>query len=58
VNVPERGWERLKDLGCIAEVAGPEGRTGFWAQCVPNLYDETFGLKVEGPDWTGQEFIL
>ncbi len=57
VNVPERVWEQLKEQGCIAEVSAPEGGIGLWAQCVPDLYDETFGLKMEGPAWTGQEFI-
>jgi CRISPR-associated endonuclease/helicase Cas3 len=50
VNVPERVWQTLRDQGSIAEVKGPEGLTGVWAQCVDKLYDDTFGLKLEGPE--------
>lgn len=57
VSVPEGVWTRLRDQGCIAEVETSNGSMGLWAQCVLNLYDETFGLKVEGPELTGHEFI-
>ncbi len=50
VNVPERVWQKLRDQGSIAELKGPEGAMGLWAQCVDNLYDETFGLRLDGPE--------
>jgi CRISPR-associated endonuclease/helicase Cas3 len=57
VTVPERVWSLLRDQGSIAELEGPEGRMGLWAQCAPGLYDPIFGLKMEGPELSGQEFI-
>ncbi len=57
VNVPDRIWKSLRDQGAIQEIKGPEGLLGVWAQCVPNLYDDTFGLRLDGPVYTGTEFI-
>ncbi len=57
VNVPQRIWKDLCDQGAIQELKGPEGPLGIWAQCVPGLYDETFGLRLEGPEFNGTEFI-
>jgi CRISPR-associated endonuclease/helicase Cas3 len=57
VSVPERVWSLLRDQGSIEELEGPEGRMGLWAQRVPDLYDPVFGLKMEGPELSGQEFI-
>ena len=30
---------------------------GLWAQGVPGLYDPEFGLRLEGPELEGDEFI-
>ena len=57
VNVPERIWKDLRDQGAIQELRGPEGPLGLWAQSLPGLYDDTFGLRLEGPSFTGTEFI-
>jgi CRISPR-associated endonuclease/helicase Cas3 len=51
VNVPERGWKALLDQGSISEVQGPEGPLGIWAQCVPDLYDDVFGLRLDAKDY-------
>jgi len=57
VNVPNRVWLTLKDQGAIEELTGAGGPLGLWHQCVPGLYDETFGLRIEGPELTGMEFV-
>lgn len=58
VIVPERAWKGLSDQGAIEELKGPDGKElGLWAQCVPELYDRTFGLRLEGPAFQGDEFI-
>lgn len=57
VNVPERVWKSLKEQGAIQELKCPEGPTGLWEQCLPGLYDHTFGLRLEGPEFSGAEFI-
>lgn len=57
VSIPTRVWNHLKDISAIIELAGPEGPLGLWAQCSPGLYDPVFGLRVEGPELTGMEFI-
>jgi CRISPR-associated endonuclease/helicase Cas3 len=57
VTVPERAWASLRDQGAIAELTGPDGPLGVWAQCVPELYDPTFGVRLEGPTFQGDEFI-
>ena len=58
VTVPERAWKGLLDQGAIQELSGPDGNgVGLWGQCVPELYDETFGLRLEGPAFQGDEFI-
>ena len=57
VNVPTRAFLSLKQQGAIAEVNGPDGPMDLWAQCVPKLYDPLFGLRLEGPDYDGTEFV-
>jgi CRISPR-associated endonuclease/helicase Cas3 len=57
VNVPTRVFVSLTAQHAVAEVEGPEGPTGIWAQCVPNLYDETFGLRLEGPQYDNIDFV-
>lgn len=58
VTVPERAWKELLDQGAIQELVGADGKgLGIWGQCVPDLYDRTFGLRLEGPVFQGDEFI-
>ncbi len=58
VNVPERAWKELVEQGAIEELLGNDKKPlGLWAQCVPDLYEETFGLRLEGPAFRGDEFI-
>lgn len=58
VTVPERAWKGLLDQGAIQELTGSDGKgLGIWGQCVPELYDRTFGLRLEGPVFQGDEFI-
>lgn len=57
VNVPERAWVALKEQGAIVELTGPEGPLQLWAQALPGLYDPTFGLRLEGPAFSGDEFV-
>lgn len=58
VTVPERAWKALFDQGALQELVGPDGKgLGLWGQCVPELYDRTFGLRLEGPAFQGDEFI-
>jgi CRISPR-associated endonuclease/helicase Cas3 len=57
VNVPERAFLSLASQGAIEELSGPDGPLQLWAQAVPSLYDNTFGLRVEGPSYHGDEFI-
>jgi len=58
VTVPERAWKGLLDQGAIQELVGIDGKElGLWGQCVPELYDSTFGLRLEGPAFQGDEFI-
>jgi len=57
VTVHERVWMSLRDQGAIQEVHGPEGALGLWAQSVPGLYDPEFGLRLDGPEFRGDEFV-
>lgn len=58
VTVPERAWRKLLDQGAIQELVGADGKElGLWGQCVPELYDRIFGLRLEGPAFQGDEFI-
>jgi CRISPR-associated endonuclease/helicase Cas3 len=57
VNVPVRAFNTLREQGAIQEVMGPEGPMGLFGQCVPGLYDSTFGLRLEGPELSGMEFV-
>lgn len=57
VNVPERVWKALQEQGAIAELKGPDGPMEIWAQTLPGLYDDVFGLRVEGPLLNGDEFV-
>lgn len=57
VNVPEWCFKSLQEQGVVSEITGPNGSLGLWAQCSPGLYDETFGLRLEGPVYQGDEFI-
>src|SRR5690606_27770152 len=58
VNVPERVWNELLAQGAIIELKGPEGPLELWAQALSGLYDETFGLRLEGPAFSGDEFVF
>lgn len=58
VTVPERAWKDLLDQGAIEELRGPDGPLQLWAQAVPELYDEIFGLRLEGPNFRGDEYVL
>ncbi len=58
VNVPERVWSELASQGAIEELRGPDGPLDLWAQALPGLYDATFGLRVDGPEFQGDEFVL
>ncbi len=57
VNVPERAFLSLASQGAIEEISSPDGPLQLWSQAVPSLYDSTFGLRVEGPSFQGDEFI-
>jgi CRISPR-associated endonuclease/helicase Cas3 len=57
VNVPNRIFLSLKQQAAIAEVSGPEGPLDLWAQAVLKLYDPLFGLRLEGPDYDGTEYV-
>lgn len=57
VNIPERAWKGLIQQGAIEELHGPTGPLAIWAQALPGLYDEIFGLRLEGPEFTGDEFV-
>lgn len=57
VNVPVRAFNMLREQGSIQEISGPEGPIGLFSQCVPGLYDPTFGLRLEGPELSGMEFV-
>lgn len=58
VTVPERAWKGLLDQGTIQELVNADRKgLGIWGQCVPELYDRTFGLRLEGPAFQGDEFI-
>ncbi len=57
VTIPEKAWIELRNQGAIENLVGPEGPLDLWAQCVPGLYDETFGLRLEGPSFQGDEFV-
>jgi len=57
VNVPTRIFLSLKQQGAISEIVGPDGLMDLWAQCVPKLYDPLFGLRLEGPNYDGTEFV-
>lgn len=57
VNVPVRAWNDLKAQGAIVELTGPDGPLELWVQALPGLYDETFGLRLEGPTFSGDEFV-
>jgi CRISPR-associated endonuclease/helicase Cas3 len=51
VNIPERVFNAFKAQGVLEEIEG------LWAQAVPGLYDPVFGLRIEGPQWSGDEFV-
>lgn len=57
VNVPEPVWLQFIEMGAIEELSGPDGPLGLWAQAVPGLYDHEFGLRLDGPEVNGDEFI-
>jgi len=58
VTVPERAWKGRLDQGSIQELVGSDGKgLGLWGQCIPELYDRKFGLRLEGPAFQGDEFI-
>jgi CRISPR-associated endonuclease/helicase Cas3 len=57
VTVPVRAFNILREQGSIQEVSGPDGPIGLYCQCVPGLYDSTFGLRLEGPELSGMEFV-
>lgn len=57
VTVREFDLKNLAERGAITELHGPDGPLGLWGQAVPELYDNTFGLRLEGPAFQGDEFI-
>lgn len=57
VNVPERVWRELVEKGAVEEIRGPDGPLQIWVQAVPGLYDQIFGLRLEGPSFQGDEFV-
>jgi CRISPR-associated endonuclease/helicase Cas3 len=57
VNVSINDWKNLASQGHIRPLQGPQGDMDIWAQCVPSLYDSVFGLRLEGPEFQGDEFI-
>jgi CRISPR-associated endonuclease/helicase Cas3 len=57
VNIPQSAFSVLRDQGSIQEVVGPEGALDLYCQSVPGLYDPTFGLRLEGPELSGMEFV-
>jgi CRISPR-associated endonuclease/helicase Cas3 len=57
VTIPERAWNDLVQQGAIEELQGPTGPLAIWAQALPGLYDDMFGLRLEGPAFTGDEFV-
>jgi len=54
VNVPKRVFETLLATGSIRELKGMEG---LYIQALPGLYDETFGLRLDGPVLSPEDFI-
>lgn len=54
VNVPLRVFEALRDSGAIRAIKGMDG---LFIQSLPGLYDEVFGLRLEGPVLSPQDFM-
>ena len=57
VNIPKNYWDKLKDLGYISEIQGPEGGLDLWQQATESLYSPKFGFSLDGPEFQGTEFI-
>jgi len=54
VNVPKRIFDMLLATGSIRELKGMDG---LYIQALPGLYDETFGLRLDGPILSPFDFI-
>jgi CRISPR-associated endonuclease/helicase Cas3 len=54
VNVPRNVFNALLSLGAIREIKNVEG---LYIQSLPGLYDETFGLRLDGPVLSPYDFI-
>ncbi|HUX40137.1 MAG TPA: DEAD/DEAH box helicase [Rectinemataceae bacterium] len=54
VNVPQRVFDALLEAGSIRQIKNLEG---LYIQSLPGLYDETFGLRLEGPKLSPLDFI-
>lgn len=57
VNIPEKLWLEYQKAGYISKVKMNDGELDMWCQAVPELYDEKFGLSLNGPKFRGDEFI-
>lgn len=58
VNIPKNYWDKLKELGYITEIKGPDGNgLDMWQQATSSLYSNEFGFSLDGPEFQGNEFI-
>lgn len=58
VNIPKNYWDKLRELGYITEIKGPENKgLDMWQQATSALYTNEFGFSLEGPEFQGNEFI-
>lgn len=58
VNIPKNYWDKLKELGYITEIKGPDGNgLDIWQQATSALYSNEFGFSLDGPEFQGNEFI-
>jgi CRISPR-associated endonuclease/helicase Cas3 len=54
VNIPRRVFDTLLAAGAIRGIKNMEGLS---IQSLPGLYDDTFGLRLEGPEYSALDFI-
>ena len=57
VNIPKNYWDKLKEMGYISEIQGPEGGLDLWQQATESLYSPKYGFSLDGPEFQGTEFI-
>lgn len=58
VNIPKNYWDKLKELGYITEIKGPDDKgLDMWQQATSALYSQVFGFSLDGPEFQGTEFI-